>query len=124
MENKKNDFTMNDIDKLTRLAGLMSYKAEDKADLEPLLEKYGIEKPTKKSCPSCWRDAAILALRAAKKEAAPVDGLPRLRGDAGDPGVYWHWRLVNNDVMTEELAAWLVETDFPEHLYDRQDAEN
>lgn len=116
---------MNDIKQLTRFVDLQSFKADDKAALIPLLEKYGVDVPTKKSCPSCWRDAAILALRKAKIEGAneinsvteKPSGLPRLRGDAGR-GVIFNGRFVSNDVMTEELAAWLEQTGFPKHLYE------
>lgn len=113
---------MTEIEQLTRLAELETMKAADKAELVPLLEKYGVEKPTKKSCPNCWRDAAIMALREAKKGEQPNEpkmGLPRLRGDAGTVGVYWKGRYVNNDVMDAELADWLKETNFPETLYEK-----
>lgn len=112
---------MNEIEQLQRLAALETFKAEDKAELVPLLEKYGIDKPTKTSCKSCWRDAAILALREAKKATEPAADptLPRLRGDAARDGVYHKGRFIHNDIMTPELAEWMRQNNFPEQLLEQ-----
>lgn len=110
---------MNDIDILLRLVDVDTFTAADKAQLVPLLEQYGVEKPKNTRCKSCWRDAAIMALREARKGQPRAEGLPVLRGDAGSVGVIWKGRLVSNAVMTEELAAWLSENGFPEKYYER-----
>ena len=52
-----------DIDRLRQLAEkTKKWTKDDKNWLLPVLEDLGIEAPMKTSCPSCWRDAAILAL--------------------------------------------------------------
>lgn len=111
---------MNDFETLTRLVNLQTFKTDDKKTLLPYLERFGIDKPTKTNCGSCWRDAAIMALRELKREQPADNSLPVLRGDAGNVGVIWRGRLVNNDTMTAELAQWLIETDFPESLYEKK----
>lgn len=108
-----------DIEVLQRLAGLDSYKAADKAELVPLLEKYGVDKPTKTSCKSCWRDAAIMALREAKKGVETDEGLPRLRGNAAINGVWHKGRYVSNETMTREMAEWMEANGFPKQLLER-----
>lgn len=108
-----------DIEVLQRLAGLNSYKAADKAELVPLLEKYGIEKPAKTSCKSCWRDAAIMALREAKKGVKTDKSLPRLRGNAAINGVWHKGRFVSNETMTREMAEWMEANGFPRQLLEQ-----
>lgn len=108
-----------DIEVLQRLASLDSYKAEDKAKLVPLLKKYGIDKPAKTSCKSCWRDAAIMALREAKKGVETDEGLPKLRGNAAINGVWHKGRFVSNETMTREMAEWMDANGFPKQLLER-----
>ena len=109
----------NDIKILEALVEVTSFTAEQKQQLSELLEKYGIDKPTKKSCPNCWRDAAILALRKAKGDKPADPTLPRLRGNSAD-GVIFKGRLVSNANMTRELADWMKENGFPESILEPQ----
>lgn len=110
---------MTDIEKLTKYANQHTFLASEKDDLAVVLERHGVETP-KRGCDSCWRDAAIMALREARKSEPKDNELPVLRGDAGNVGVIWRGRLVNNDTMTAELAQWLIETGFPESLYEKK----
>ena len=108
----------NNIAILEALVEMTSFTAEQKRQLSELLEQYGIDKPTKKSCPNCWRDAAILALRKAKGDK-PIDPtLPRLRGNSAD-GVIFKGRLVSNANMTRELADWMEANGFPKQLIEQ-----
>lgn len=109
---------MNNRDKLQKLAEKKTgWTKADKEWLLPVLAEYGVEAPTKTSCQSCWRDAAIMALVKTADKGKVVAGM-RLKGTAANEGVWWRGRLVNNATLTEELVEWLVDAAFPRSLYD------
>lgn len=111
-----------DIEKLKRLANkTKSWSKSDKQWLLPVLEQLSIDAPTKNNCPSCWRDAAIMALVKIKAaDAKPVNGF-RLKGTAATNGVVWMGRLVAPGTLDAAMVEWLKQTNFPRHLYEQTD---
>ena len=109
------------IDRLRQLAEkTKKWTKDDKNWLLPVLEDLGIEAPMKTSCPSCWRDAAILALVKVKgNEEKTVNGF-RLKGSA-KRGVMWLGRLVSDATLDDDMAEWLKETGFPQNLWSDED---
>lgn len=108
--------TKKDIELLTELASKAKFSAKDKAAVKPLLERYGVDIPTKTSCGSCWRDAAIAAVVKAKAGMPKDPTLPVLRGRAAAEGVYHCGRYVSNDTMTADTAEWMRTHNFPKSL--------
>lgn len=108
-----------DIEKLKRLANkTKSWSKSEKEWLLPILEQLSIDAPTKNNCPSCWRDAAIMALVKIKSDdAEPVNGF-RLKGTAATKGVIWMSRLVSPATLDAAMVEWLIETNFPRHQYE------
>lgn len=106
-------------EKLRKLIGKRgAWSKADKEYIEPLLVENGIGVPTQENCASCWRDAAIVLLRAIRKEEPKAtEGFRMLRGDNGVNGCIFNGRFMSNDVMTQELYDWAVENGFPEHLW-------
>lgn len=111
-----------DIEKLRQLAEkTKKWTKADKEWLLPVLAELDIEAPTKKSCPSCWRDAAILAVvKVSGNEAKAVNGF-RLKGTAATRGVLWMERLVSPATLDADMVKWLIDTGFPRHQYELTD---
>ena len=110
-----------DIEKLKALAEkTKGWTKADKEWLLPILAELGIEAPTKTSCPSCWRDAAIMAIvRLGDKDKKSVKGF-RLKG-AAKRGVLWMGRLVSDATLDAEMVDWLKKTRFPQNLWTDED---
>ena len=109
-----------DIERLRKLAE--KTKGWAKADNEwllPILADLGIEAPKKTSCPSCWRDCAIMAIVKLGDTKKSVNGF-RLKG-AAKRGVMWCGRLVSDATLDEKMADWLRETGFPQNLWTDED---
>lgn len=107
-----------DIERLKQLAEKhKGWTKDDKDFILPVLAELGIDAPTKTNCPSCWRDAAILALVKLKGDAQPVNGF-RLKGSAAVSGVVWMGRLVSPAMLDAAMVDWLIETNFPRHQYE------
>lgn len=107
-----------DMNKLRALAEkTRGWTKADKEWLLSVLEELGIEAPSKSNCPSCWRDAAVLAVVKIKGNENPVKGF-RLKGAAAAHGVIWRGVLVSNATLDEDMAEWLKQTGFPRHQYD------
>ena len=105
-----------DIDKLRALAEkTKSWTKADKEWLLPILSDLGIEAPKKTSCPSCWRDCAIMAIVKLGDTKKSVNGF-RLKG-AAKHGVIWHGRLVSDATLDSEMVEWLKQTRFPQNLW-------
>ena len=85
----------------------------------PVLEELGIEAPKKTSCPSCWRDCAIMAIVKLGDTKKSVNGF-RLKG-AAKHGVIWHGRLVSDVTLDSEMVEWLKQTRFPQNLWSDED---
>ena len=86
--------------------------------------KSGVMPPVNKKCSNCWRDMAIEIMyvrRQAKKSAEPKGERKYrlMRGDAARYGVVHKGRLITNDMINEELYAWMMANDFPEQLLER-----
>lgn len=109
-----------DIEKLKALAEkTKGWTKADKEWLLPILEDLGIEAPKKTSCPSCWRDCAIMAIVKLGDTKKSVKGF-RLKG-AAKRGVLWLGRLVSDATLDEKMADWLRETGFPQNLWTDED---
>ena len=109
-----------DIDRLRQLAEkTKKWTKDDKNWLLPVLEDLGIEAPTKTSCPSCWRDCAIMAIVRLGDTKKAVNGF-RLKGSA-KRGVLWMGRLVSDATLDAEMAEWLKDTNFPQNLWSDED---
>lgn len=110
-----------DIDRLRKLAEkTKGWTKEDKEWLSPILAELGIEAPTKTSCPSCWRDSAIMAIvKLGDKDTKSVKGF-LLKG-AAKRGVIWKGKFVSDATLDEAMADWLRETGFPENLWSDED---
>lgn len=93
---------------------------EDKEFLTPILLELGIEPPKKSSCPSCWRDCAILALVALKHDEESVANGFRLKG-AAKRGVIWKGRMVSDATLDADMIDWLKKTGFPSNLWTDED---
>ena len=108
-----------DIERLRQLAEkTKGWTKADKDFLLPILAELGVDAPTKTSCPSCWRDAAIMAVvKLGERDAKPVNGF-RLKGTAAVSGVVWMGRLVSPATLDAAMAEWLIETNFPRHQYE------
>ena len=107
-----------DIEKLKELANKKgTWPKADKEWLLPVLAELGVEAPTKTSCSSCWRDAAIMALRTVRKNEAPKTGF-RLKGDASTAGVFWRGRYVHPSTLSAGMIDWLFQTGFPPQHYE------
>ena len=107
---------MVDIERLRKLAEkTKGWTKADKEFLLPILADLGIEAPTKTSCPSCWRDCAIMAVVKLCDTKKSVNGF-RLKG-AAKRGVLWCGRLVSDATLDAEMAEWLKETNFPTNLW-------
>ena len=105
-----------DIDRLRQLAEkTKKWTKDDKNWLLPILEDLGIEAPTKTSCPSCWRDCAIMAIVRIGDTKKAVNGF-RLKGSA-KRGVLWMGRLVSDATLDADMVEWLKKTRFPENLW-------
>lgn len=107
-------------EKLKQIIEKKSVSKADKDFLTPLLQENGIELPTKTSCASCWRDAAIMLLRKVKGDDVQSDesrAYRLIKGDSGTNGCIFKGRFLSNDVMTEELYQWAVANGFPERLW-------
>ena len=111
-----------DIERLRQLAEkTKKWTKADKEFLLPILEELGIEAPTKTSCPSCWRDAAIMAVvKVNGNEAKAVNGF-RLKGTAATHGVLWMGRLVSPATLDADMVKWLIDTRFPCQQYELSD---
>ena len=109
-----------DIDKLRALAEkTKSWTKADKEWLSPILADLGIEAPKKTSCPSCWRDCAIMAIVKMGDTKKSVNGF-RLKG-AAKRGVLWMNRLVSDATLDADIVEWLKKTRFPENLWSDED---
>ena len=109
-----------DIDRLRQLAEkTKKWTKDDKNWLLPILEDLGIEAPTKTSCPSCWRDCAIMAIVRLGDTKKSVNGF-HLKGSA-KRGVMWLGRLVSDATLDAEMAEWLKDTNFPQNLWSDED---
>lgn len=109
------------MNKLRQLAEkTKGWTREDKDFLLPILEELNIEAPTKNNCPSCWRDAAIMAIVKLGDTKKPVNGF-RLKGIAAREGVLWRGKLVSPSTLNEQMVKWLVESGFPKHQYEMTD---
>ena len=107
-----------DIKKLRRLAEkTKGFTKADKEWLLPILEELEIDAPTKNNCPSCWRDAAVMALVKVKESKAQHNGF-RLKGTAATVGVFWMGRFVSPATLDDEMIVFLKSTNFPKHQYD------
>ena len=107
-----------DIERLKKLAEKhKGWTKDDKDFILPVLAELGIDAPTKTNCPSCWSDAAILALVKLKGDTQPVNGF-RLKGTAAVSGVFWIGRLVSPATLDAAMVKWLIETNFPRHQYE------
>lgn len=107
-----------EVEKLRELADKKSGWAKaDKDFLLPILDELGIEPPTKTSCQSCWRDAAIMALVKLGNEAPKKSGF-RLKGTAATHGVFWCGKLISQATLNDDVIEWLKATGFPKHQYD------
>lgn len=107
-----------DIEKLNELANKKgTWSKADKEWLLPVLAELDVEAPTKASCSSCWRDAAIMALRMVRKNEAPQTGF-RLKGDAATAGVFWRGRYVHPSTLSAGMIEWLIKTGFPKQHYE------
>lgn len=106
-----------DIERLRQLAEkTKGWTKADKEFLLPVLEDLGIEAPKKTSCPSCWRDAAIMAIvKLGDKDTKSVKGF-RLKG-AAKRGVMWLGRLVSDATLDADMVEWLKQTNFPQNLW-------
>lgn len=111
-----------DIERLRQLAEkTKKWTKADKEFMLPILAELGIEAPTKTSCTSCWRDAAILAIvKANGNKAKTVNGF-RLKGTAETRGVLWMGRLVSPATLDADMVKWLIDTGFPRHQYELND---
>lgn len=111
-----------DIERLRQLAEkTKGWTKADKEFLLPILAELGIEAPTKTSCQSCWRDAAILAVvKVNGNKAKTVNGF-RLKGTAATRGVLWMGRLVSSATLDADMVQWLLDTGFPRHQYELSD---
>ena len=111
-----------DIERLRQLAEkTKGWTKADKEFLLPVLEELGVEAPKKTSCPSCWRDAAIMAVvKLGERDAKPVNGF-RLKGTAATRGVWWMGRLVSSATLDADMVQWLLDTGFPRHQYELSD---
>jgi anaerobic selenocysteine-containing dehydrogenase len=111
-----------DIDRLRQLAEKTNkWTKADKEFMLPILAELGIEAPTKSNCPSCWRDAAILAVvKVNGNKAKTVNGF-RLKGTAATRGVLWMGRLVSPATLDADMVKWLIDTGFPRHQYELND---
>lgn len=108
------------IDKLRALAEkTKGWTRVDKELLLPVLEELGIEAPTRNNCPSCWRDAAILAVVRLGDTKKSVNGF-RLKG-AAKRGVMWYGRLVSDATLDAAMVEWLKQTNFPINLWCYED---
>lgn len=106
---------MNDIKELKDIlntGSVLSNKSISR--LKVILKKYDAV-PENKNCSDCWRDAALVLLSKLKEDQNT--GLLK-----DYVNVIYCGRLVNNEVMTEELATWLKENRFPKKYY-REDFE-
>lgn len=109
-----------DIEKLRQLAEkTKGWTKADKEWLLPVLEELGIEAPKKTSCPSCWRDCAIMAIVKLCDTKKTVNGF-RLKGSA-KRGVMWSGRLVSDATLDAGMVEWLKETGFPQNLWTNED---
>lgn len=110
-----------DIDRLRQLAEkTKKWTKDDKNWLLPILEDLGIEAPVKTSCPSCWRDCAIMAIVKLGDTKKSVNGF-RLKGSAKKRGVMWLGRLVSDATLDAEMVDWLKDTNFPKNLWSDED---
>jgi anaerobic selenocysteine-containing dehydrogenase len=111
-----------DIERLRQLAEkTKKWTKADKEFMLPILAELGIEAPTKTSCTSCWRDAAILAVvKVNGNKAKTVNGF-RLKGTAATRGVLWMGRLVSPSTLDADMVKWLIDTGFPRHQYELND---
>ena len=106
-----------DVEKLRALAEkTKGWTKADKEWLLPILEELDIEAPMKSNCPSCWRDAAVMAVVKIKGNENPVKGF-RLKGAAAAHGVIWRGVLVSNATLDENMVEWLKQTNFPNNLW-------
>ena len=109
-----------DIERLRKLAEkTKGWTKEDKERLLPVLAELGIEAPKKTSCPSCWRDCAIMAIVKMGDTKKSVNGF-RLKG-AAKHGVLWMGRLVSDATLDADMVEWLKKTRFPENLWTDED---
>ena len=109
-----------DIDRLRKLAEkTKGWTKADKEFLQSILAELGIEAPKKTSCPSCWRDCAIMAIVKLGDTKKSVNGF-RLKGSSKH-GVMWLGRLVSDATLDAEMAEWLKETNFPTNLWTDED---
>ena len=109
-----------DIERLRQLAEkTKGWTKADKEWLLPVLEELGVEAPKKNSCPSCWRDCAIMAIVKLGGTKKPVNGF-RLKGSA-KRGVMWRGRLVSEATLDADMGEWLKETGFPQNLWTNED---
>ena len=109
-----------DIERLRKLAeNTKGWTKEDKERLLPVLAELGIEVPKKTSCPSCWRDCAIMAIVKLGDTKKSVNGF-RLKGSA-KRGVMWCGRLVSDATLDAEMVDWLKKTNFPKNLWTDED---
>ena len=110
-----------DIERLRQLAEkTKGWTKADKEFLLPVLEELGIEAPKKTSCPSCWRDCAIMAIVKLGGTKKSVNGF-RLKGTAATNGVVWMGRLVSPGTLDVAMVEWLKETGFPQNLWTNED---
>lgn len=109
-----------DIERLRQLAEkTKGWTKADKEFLLPVLEELGVEAPKKTSCPSCWRDCAIMAIVKLGETKKSVNGF-RLKGSA-KRGVMWRGRLVSDATLDADMVEWLKETGFPQNLWTDED---
>ena len=109
-----------DIEKLRSLAEkTKGWTKADKEWLLPVLAELGIEAPTKTSCPSCWRDCAIMAIVKLGDTRKSVNGF-RLKG-AAKRGIMWCGRLVSDATLDADMMDWLKQTRFPQNLWTDED---
>ena len=109
------------IERLRQLAEkTKGWTKADKEWLLPILEELGIEAPMKTSCPSCWRDCAIMAIVKLGGKRKSVNGF-RLKGTAATRGVLWMGRLVSPSTLDADMVKWLIDTGFPRHQYELSD---
>lgn len=112
-----------DIQKLTELANKKgTWPKADKDWLLPVLAEYGVDAPTKTSCSSCWRDAAIMVLRQVKQDdkPEPANGKRefKLKGDAATAGVFWRGRFIHPSTLSPTMIDWLLKNGFPPQHYE------
>lgn len=109
-----------DIDRLRKLAEkTKGWAKADKEWLSSILADLEIEAPKKTSCPSCWRDCAIMAIVKLGETKKSVNGF-RLKG-AAKRGVLWMGRLVSDATLDADMVEWLKQTRFPQNLWSDED---